>query len=95
MRGRLRAGWRRGRPGLLRRLTLLGTAERAMPAATAMIMRCLTFIAGMIVLPPIFGFDGVLWAGPLSDVLTGIVGAMYGRRMFVEVKKRVALEIQA
>ncbi len=68
---------------------------RSMPAATAMIMRCLTFIAGMIVLPPILGFDGVLWAGPLSDALTGIVGALYGRRMFAEVKKRVALETGA
>jgi putative MATE family efflux protein len=68
---------------------------RSMPAATAMILRCLTFIVGMIVLPPIFGFDGVLWAGPVSDLLTGLVGLLYGRRMFVEIKKKVALEIES
>jgi putative MATE family efflux protein len=68
---------------------------RAIPAATAMILRCLTFIAGMIALPPILGFDGVLWAGPLSDVLTGAVGLIYGRRMFVEVKKCVVRETEA
>ena len=68
---------------------------RSMPAATAMTLRCFSFIAGMIVLPPILGFDGVLWAGPLSDLLTGLVGALYGKRMLVEIKKRVALEAQA
>ena len=66
-----------------------------MPAATAMILRCITFIAGMLILPPIFGFDGVLWAGPVSDALTGLVGALYGRRMLVEVRKNVALEAEA
>jgi putative MATE family efflux protein len=68
---------------------------RSMPAAMAMILRCFTFIAGMIALPPIFGFDGVLWAGPLSDVLTGLVGVLYGRRMFIEVRKKVARETEA
>lgn len=68
---------------------------RAMPSATAMILRCITFIAGMLILPPIFGFDGVLWAGPVSDALTGLVGALYGRRMLVEVRKNVALEAEA
>ena len=68
---------------------------RSLPAALAMILRSFSFIAGMVVLPPIFGFDGVLWAGPLSDVLTGVVGVFYGRRMFVEVKKQVAYEAEA
>jgi len=67
---------------------------RAMPAATAMTLRCFSFIAGMIVLPPIFGFDGVLWAGPLSDTLTGLVGVLYGRRMFIEVRKNTAFEAE-
>ena len=49
----------------------------------------------MLALPPIFGFDGVLWAGPVSDVLTGLVGVLYARRMFVEVKKNVALDAEA
>ena len=31
----------------------------------------------------------------LPDVLTGLVGALYGRRMLVEVKKNVALEAEA
>jgi putative MATE family efflux protein len=65
---------------------------RAVPAATAMILRCLSFIAGMIGLPLILGFDGVLWAGPFSDVLTGLVGIFYGRRMFVEVRRKSAGE---
>jgi len=68
---------------------------RSLPAALAMILRSFSFIAGMIVLPPIFGFDGVLWAGPLSDILTGFVGILYGRRMFIEVKKQVACEVEA
>ncbi len=68
---------------------------RAMPSATAMILRCITFIAGMLILPPFFGFDGVLWAGPMSDALTGLVGIFYGRRMLGEVRKHVALEAQA
>ncbi len=68
---------------------------RAIPAATAMILRCFTFIAGMIVLPPIFGFDGVLWSGPVSDALTGLVGILYGKRMFVEIKKNVVFEARA
>lgn len=68
---------------------------RSIPAATAMILRSLSFIAGMIILPPIFGFAGVLWAGPLSDALTGAVGLLYGRRMYVEIKKEVACEAQA
>jgi Na+-driven multidrug efflux pump len=68
---------------------------RSIPAATAMVLRCFTFIAGMIILPPIFGFAGVLWAGPVSDALTGLVGIFYGRRMFVEIKKRIAIESAA
>jgi len=68
---------------------------RAMPAATAMTLRCFSFIAGMVVLPPLFGFDGVLWAGPLSDALTGFVGILYGRRMFVEVRRQSASEAEA
>jgi putative MATE family efflux protein len=68
---------------------------RSMPAATAMLLRCFTFIAGMLILPPIFGFDGVLWAGPLSDALTGVVGALYGRRMYVEIRKQSVREAEA
>ena len=67
----------------------------SLPAAATMILRCLTFIAGMIVLPPLFGFDGVLWAGPLSDALTGLMGLFYGKRMYVEVKRQTALEAAA
>ena len=66
-----------------------------MPAATAMTLRCFSFIAGMVVLPPLFGFDGVLWAGPLSDALTGFVGILYGRRMFSEVRRQSASEAEA
>jgi putative MATE family efflux protein len=68
---------------------------RSMPAAAAMIVRSLSFIAGMIILPPILGFAGVLWAGPLSDGLTGLIGIFYGRRMYVEIKKEVAREAEA
>jgi Na+-driven multidrug efflux pump len=49
----------------------------------------------MIALPPLLGFDGVLWAGPLSDVLTGIVGIFFAIRMFKEIKKKVASEARA
>jgi putative MATE family efflux protein len=68
---------------------------RSMPAAAAMITRSFSFIAGMIILPPIFGFAGVLWAGPVSDALTGLIGIFYGRRMFVEIKKKMAIEASA
>ena len=68
---------------------------RSIPAAVTMITRSFSFIAGMLVLPPIFGFAGVLWAGPLSDCLTGVVGLIYGRRMLVEVRGHVAREVEA
>ena len=68
---------------------------RSGPASIALLCRSLSFIVGMIALPPILGFDGVLWAGPLSDALTGIVGVFYGLRMFKEIKKKVASEAPA
>jgi Na+-driven multidrug efflux pump len=68
---------------------------RSGPASIALLCRSLSFIVGMIALPPILGFDGVLWAGPLSDALTGIVGIFYGLRMFKEIKKKVASEAPA
>ena len=68
---------------------------RAAPGSLVLILRSLSFMAGMIVFPIFFGYDGILWAGPLSDALTGLIGIFYGRRMFVELKNKVALEAQA
>ncbi len=68
---------------------------RSMPAAVTMITRSFSFIAGMLILPRIFGFAGVLWAGPLSDCLTGVIGFIYGRLMLKEVRKNTALEAEA
>lgn len=69
--------------------------SRSGAASAALLCRSLSFIAGMIVLPRFLAFDGVLWAGPLSDALTGLVGLFFARRMFVEIKKKVALEARA
>jgi Na+-driven multidrug efflux pump len=63
---------------------------RSGPASIALLCRSLSFIAGMIIIPRFLGFDGVLWSGPLSDALTGLVGIFYARRMFSEIKKKVA-----
>jgi putative MATE family efflux protein len=68
---------------------------RSGPASVALILRSLSFIAGMIVFPPLFGYDGVLWAGPLSDALTGLVGLIYARSMLIEIKNKVACEAEA
>ncbi len=68
---------------------------RSWPASLALLSRSFGFIAGMIVLPAFLGFDGVLWAGPLSDLLTGLVGVFYARRMYKEIKKEVASEARA
>jgi putative MATE family efflux protein len=69
--------------------------SRSGPASIALLCRSLSFIAGMIVLPRFLGFDGVLWAGPLSDALTGLVGIYFARLMYVEIKKKVAFEARA
>jgi len=68
---------------------------RSGPASIALLCRSFGFIAGMIALPPFLGFDGVLWAGPLSDALTGLVGVFFAMRMFKEIKKKVAPEARA
>jgi putative MATE family efflux protein len=68
---------------------------RSGPASIALLCRSLSFIAGMIVIPRFLGFDGVLWSGPLSDALTGLVGIFYARRMLEEIKKKVASEAMA
>jgi putative MATE family efflux protein len=68
---------------------------RAVPGSLVLVLRSLSFIAGMIIFPLFFGYDGILWAGPVSDALTGLIGLFYGRRMFVELKNKVALEAQA
>jgi putative MATE family efflux protein len=68
---------------------------RSGPASIALLCRSFGFIAGMIALPPFLGFDGVLWAGPLSDALTGLAGVFFARRMFKEIKKKVAHEARA
>jgi putative MATE family efflux protein len=68
---------------------------RSTPASIALLCRSLGFIGGMIALPRFLGFDGVLWAGPLSDALTALVGMFYARRMLAEIKKKVASEAMA
>jgi putative efflux protein, MATE family len=65
---------------------------RSGPASIVLIVRSLSFIVGMIALPPFFGYDGVLWSEPLSDAVTGILGCYYGLRMFKEIKTNVACE---
>jgi putative MATE family efflux protein len=67
---------------------------RASPGSFVLIFRSLSFIVGMIVFPIFWGYDGILWAEPLSDALTGLIGLFYGRRMVIELKNKVALEAQ-
>jgi len=63
------------------------STNRAFPAAVAMLIRSLSFIAGMIVFPIFMGYEGVLWAGPVSDVLTAALGAVYSLKMRNEIRR--------
>ncbi|MDP3177962.1 MAG: MATE family efflux transporter, partial [Spirochaetaceae bacterium] len=63
------------------------STNRAFPAAVAMLIRSLSFIIGMIVLPIFIGYDGVLWAGPVSDVLTAALGLVYSLKMRNEIRR--------
>jgi putative MATE family efflux protein len=69
--------------------------SRSGPGSLVLVFRSLSFIAGMIVLPIFLGYDGILWAGPISDALTGLIGGFFAWRMFKELKNKVACEIEA
>jgi putative MATE family efflux protein len=65
---------------------------RSGPVAAIFLLRSLSFIAGMIALPPVLGYDGVLWAEPLSDAVAGALGFGYGLRMRREIRENAAAE---
>ena len=57
-----------------------------------LVLRTLSFAAGMFILPLFLGYDGVLWAEPLSDGITGLLGLFYLWRMVSEIRSLVAAE---
>ena len=65
---------------------------RSGPASVVLVLRTLSFAAGMFILPLFLGYDGVLWAEPLSDAITGLLGIFYLWRMVSEIRTLVAAE---
>jgi putative efflux protein, MATE family len=68
---------------------------RAGPGSFVLILRALSFIAGMAIFPIFWGYDGILWAEVFSDSLTCCFGLVYGRRMLHELKNKVACAAEA
>lgn len=59
-------------------------------ASYVLVFRVLSFVVGMIVFPFFIGYDGILWAEPFSDILTGCMGVYYGKKMIHEFRNTVA-----
>ncbi|HTX71564.1 MAG TPA: MATE family efflux transporter [Rectinemataceae bacterium] len=58
---------------------------RPLPAGILMLSRNLVMMTAMLVLSRLYGLDGVLWAGPVADTVTGVLGFVYLMKMRSEI----------
>lgn len=68
---------------------------KPIPTGILMLSRSVAMIVGMVVLPLVFGLDGVFLSGPVSDALTAAVGACFLVRMGREISEGMKGEADA